>query len=308
LKTTKLTKFSAYGGNNFQVRKNENEEVNTFHNEYKKLKSITLFIPGKEINNIKNPDRVQHLDKINYKKMRSEMKKIQNYFRKKKIEVIEIVRNQSPPLNLCFTRDLYWIGPKGIVQGRMGSEIRKAEEKLFLTTVALHELNFHCKLKPPSLFEGADALWLDTQNVLVGTKNRTNKSAFYELKKLFPEINFIEIILPKKVQHLLGMIQFIDKNKVLLRYKLAPTLLKKVLKKYHYNIINVDESYEVTHLQAMNVVTIKPNTIIMPADCPAMEKIYLKNKINIDSKFNIQELRKAGGGLACAIGILNRGD
>jgi N-dimethylarginine dimethylaminohydrolase len=304
LKTTKLTNFSAYGGSNYQLR--TNEDSSTFHTEYNRLRAVTIFIPGKEIHLLKNPDRVQHLDKIDYKKMQKELKIVKSYFRKMKIKIIEIERNHSPPKNLCFTRDLFWMGPKGIIQARMGSEIRKKEENLFLKTVANQKLNFHFALKSPCLFEGADALWLDSQTIVIGIKNRTNKHTVSVFKKIFSDLKIFEVNLPKQVQHLLGLVQLIDKKKALLRYKIAPLSLKKILKKYNYNIINIDEIYEVTHLQAMNIVTIRPNTIIMPDDCPLTEKFYLNNEIYVDSKFNIQELRKAGGGLACAIGILKR--
>jgi N-dimethylarginine dimethylaminohydrolase len=306
LKTTKLTKFSAYGGKNYQIRKNEKN--NSFRSEYKKLKTVTIFVPGKEINQLENPDFFQHLDKIDYKKLQNELKVIISFFRQKKITVIEIERSKNPPLNLCFTRDLFWMGPRGIIQARMGSEIRKEEETLFLKTIVSHALNFHLSVKSPCLFEGADALWFDSNTVLLGTKNRTNNYTVKEFRKLFPELKIIEIILPKQVQHLLGMIQFLDKKKVLLRHKIAPVKLKNLLRKNKFQIINIDETFEVTHLQAMNVVTIKPNSIIMPVDCPNIEKIYRENKIRIVAKFKIQELRKAGGGIACAIGILDRGN
>ena len=304
MKTINLKNFSAYGGKKFKARKVEH--FNHFRTEFGKLKSITIFIPGKEIHKLSNPNNYQHIAQINSDELKKEFISLKKYFIKNKINALILDRPKLKLQNYFFTRDLFWSGPSGLIVSRMGSEIRKNEETTFLKWAIKNNLNLHLKMQSPCLLEGADILWASSSTLLIGTNNRTNNETFELMKNLFPEINVINIKLPKQVQHLLGMVQIVDKNKVLLRHQIAPITLLRVLKKLKYQIIKVDESYEVTHLQAMNIVTIKPNTIIMPDDCPNSENIYLKNHIRVDAKFKIKELRKAGGGIACAIGILER--
>ena len=302
----KLKSLSAYGGKGFSLR--TNEIYPHFTSEFQKLKRVVLYIPGSEIHNIANPNAVQHLERINSKVLASEIKAVAQFFKKNKIEVVEIkkIKNQKPPVNLCFARDLFWSSPKGIIISRMGSLIRATEEPFILRTLLDAHEKIFSHMSSPCLFEGADILWLTPKDLLIGINNRTNLDTAHFLKTNFSELQIHITKLPKNVQHLLGMVQIIDSKKVMLRKKIASKSLISLLQKLKFHIIPIEETYEVTHLQAMNIVTIAPNKIIMPDDCPETEAIYLEHKINIVKKFKITELRKAAGGLACLTGILQR--
>jgi N-dimethylarginine dimethylaminohydrolase len=297
---------SAYGGNGFIKRKNN--PLKFIGTEFGRLKAVVFYIPGKEIHQIKKPNTVQHLESIDSKNLSIEIKTIKKFFKKKNIQTITIKRinKLSTPPNLCFVRDLFWNGPKGVIISRMGSETRSNEEKYITQTCIEHDIKIHHFVSSPSTFEGADLLWLDSKTLLLGLNNRTNRDALNELRALFPDITIHEIKLPKEVQHLLGLMQIVANKKVLVRNQIAPIQLISLLKKNKFNIISISESNEVRFKQAMNIVTLAPNQIIMPNDCPETEEFFKMNKINIIKKFKIVELRKAAGGLACLTGILKR--
>ncbi len=296
---------SAYGGKGF-IRRIPEKWINS-KNEYGQLKKVILYIPGREIHNLKNPDKVQHLLPIDSKKLKNEILAIQKFFEASNIEVLKITNDKNNPPNLCFCRDLFWSSPDGVVLSRMGSEVRKPEEKHIAKTIFENNIPFMFKVFSPNIFEGADLLWINSKTVLVGINNRTSLNSIKILKALFPDLTFIKIPLPINVQHLLGMVQFIGPKKVLLRSEISPKKLKLLLMSNKYKIIQIPESDEVTKKLGMNIVTINPNEIIMPDDCPELERIYIKSKIKVLKKFRINELRKAAGGLACLTGILQRG-
>ena len=302
----KLKTLSAYGGKGFFLR--TNEFYPHFKSEFQKLKQVVLYIPGSEVHHIANPNALQHLERINSKVLASEIKAVAQFFKKNKIEVIEIkkLKNQKTPVNLCFARDLFWRSPKGIIISRMASKIRAAEEPFILKTLLDSNDKIFVHMSSPCLLEGADILWLTPKDILIGINNRTNLDTVYFLKNNFPELKIHITKLPKNVQHLLGMVQIIDSKKVLLRIKIAPQSLISLFRKFKFHIIPIEETHEVTNLQAMNIVTLAPNKIIMPYDCPETEAIYLEHKISIVKKFKITELRKAAGGLACLTGIFQR--
>ncbi|MDD4973260.1 MAG: arginine deiminase family protein [Bacteriovorax sp.] len=297
---------SAYGGPGFIKRKQEPIVIN--RSEFGKLVSVIIFIPGKEIHQISQPSQVQHLSVINYKVLQNEIKEIKKFFIKNKIQVLEMnsIKKFTSPPNLIFARDLFWNGPKGIILSRMGSMIRASEEKYILKCIIDNNQHLHHVVGSPSTFEGADLLWLTSKELLLGLNNRTNKSALNELQQLLPDIKIHAIPLPKNIQHLLGLIQIIAPQKALIRSQIAPKVLLQILEARKFKLIDIPEIDEVTKLQGMNIVTISPNQIIMPNDCPELQTIYQDNKIKVIKTFKVSELRKAAGGIACATGILKR--
>lgn len=296
--------LSAYGGKGFISRKNE--DWITVDSEYSKLQSVALYIPGSEVHKLKNPKYAQHLDQIDSGKLKIEIEKVIKFFENNSIKVEKIPSNIHSPPNLVFMRDLFWSTSVGITSSRMGSEIRKPEDKIIAQFLIQKNLPLTFKIPSPHTFEAADCLWLNKKTLLIGINNRTSKSVIKFIKCIFPTIKIIPVKLPKDVQHLLGLLNIIDKKKALFRHQIAPKTLLKTLQKEKFHLIYIDETEEVRRLQGMNIVTIKPNHIIMPDDCPNLEMLYKKNKIKIVKKFEINELRKAAGGLACMVGILKR--
>lgn len=312
--------YSAYHGKTWKKRtaslQEEREEGLYWssyqsNSEYEELKAVLLYIPGKELNEIKNPDKVQHLKKIDPKKIKKEYSSIKKAFEKEKVFVFQINSHffaDAPPPNLMFVRDLFWNGNSGAIISRMGSLVRAGEEKYAATALSLLSIPILSSIHQKGLFEGADLLWLNSKTLLCGVGNRTNKEAIKQMQDIFKreKIKIIPIILPKNVQHLLGLLQIIDKKKALIRNQIAPKKLIRLLNKENFKLINIPEIGEVTHKQGMNIVTIRPNEIFMPKDCPELKDLYKKNKIKILAELEITQLLAGAGGLACATGIIAR--
>lgn len=281
------------------------------NSEFGKLEAVMLYCPGKELEKIVNPDAVQHLAQINPKKLRQEFAAIEKAFQKIKIKVHYIkaeIIDASPPPNLMFVRDLFWNGPAGAVSGRMGSVVRAGEERYATAMLSLLNMPVVLGIHGTGLFEGADLLWIGKKTLLCGTGNRTNKEAFQQLQTFLrkEKIKLLEVPLPSNVQHLLGLLQIVDEKKALIRNSIAPAMLVRILKKHHFKLIEIEETDEVVNKQGMNIVTVAPGKIFMPDDCPELKKLYRSAGLKILAELNIQELRKAAGGLACATGILSR--
>lgn len=301
-----ISQKSAYGGAGFIKRKNSSSTG--FRTEFGKLRAVMLYLPGAEVHQLDEPNKFQQLSKIDCKILKKEITTLKTFYKSSGIEVIELKAIKKQPIspNLMFARDLFWVGPEGLILSRMGSMTRASEEQVVLKCVVDHQILLHHLMQSPSTFEGADLLWLSSNELLLGINNRTNQSALKDLQRLFPKLTIIGIPLPKKVQHLLGLLQVIAPKKVLIRSQIAPASLIKYLKRRHFTQVEIPETEEVTVKQGMNIVTLAPNTIIMPDDCPELEALYQKHKIKILKTFKIKELRKAAGGIACLTGILKR--
>ncbi|MEW9937179.1 dimethylarginine dimethylaminohydrolase family protein [Clostridium butyricum] len=280
--------------------------------EYKQIKSVVLSCPKLNYSKIINPYDVMYYKSISYDKLVEEVNLYTKLLNSLNIKVyrtdnfLEFNKNDLY-YNMMFSRDLSVITNKGIIISNMKHEVRKSEPEkmmLFFNKINIPILEV---IKDEGNLEGADVLWVRGDTVLVGVGNRTNIEGLNQVCGIFESLNVrtIPVQVPKGIQHLLGVLNIISDNTVLMRTDIVSEELYGIIRNLDYNIISIKESEEVTNKQAMNIVTINSKEIIMPNDCPQTEEIYIENGIKVH-KTLIRELRKGAGGLGCATLILER--
>jgi N-dimethylarginine dimethylaminohydrolase len=281
--------------------------------EYKKLEAVVLYCPGNELRGIRAPNQVQHIDRMEAAALKKEYALLAAAFRRLSIEVHFMPRafaGSRWPVkhNLMYVRDLFLNTREGAVVSRMASAVRAGEEKH--ASLALSELGvpINRTISGAGLFEGADALWLDSRTVLCGVGTRTNREGFRQLSGALKAqgVKTLAVELPRGVQHLLGILQIVDRDLALLRTGIAPRGLAALLKKRGFSIVPVPETDETTLRQGMNVVTAAPRTILMPGGCPELKRLYRSAGIRVAAELDIRQILRGAGGLACATGILSR--
>jgi len=284
------------------------------NSEYSILKSVLLYKPGPEIEFSGNPEEISHIGKIDFNIMEKEYNKIIDLYTKLNVNVNFINSKKIGQCddkylyNLMYTRDLFFMTPEGPILSKMKSPVRSEEVKYAKKFFEYNKIPIKKEIAGNGTFEGADALWLNNRLVIVGIGNRTNHNGFLQLKEELEDINIkcYAVKVPPGIQHLLGVVQFIDKDTAMLRTDLLDDDSLYFLRQYKIKIIDIHENPEVRQRQAMNIVTISPRRIIMPTNCPQTKAIYEKNNITIAGEVNISQLINGAGGLACATGILAR--
>jgi len=156
--------------------------------------------------------------------------------------------------------------------------------------------------------EGADALWVRPDLVLVGTGNRTNASGLRQLAEVLAPsgVYVVGVPLPSRVQHLLGVLQLVDRDLAVVRGELLGPEARAVLSGAGVGLIELPETPEVGHAQAMNFVTLAPRRILLADDVPGTRRLLERAGVEAAGTVRVAELRKAAGGLAYATGILAR--
>lgn len=215
----------------------------------------------------------------------------------------------SPPLlpNFLFQRDLFWMTPEGALLCRPASEQRAAEARF--TALALAELGIPILATPRghALFEGADALWLDQSTVLLGVGIRTNDAGASFVSHLLRDlgIHSVTVRLPDAIQHLLGVVNFVDRKLAAVRRDKATDELLGVLREAGIEVIFCEPDADLLERRGMNFVTIAPSRVVMPAGCPSV-----RDRLNaagvVTHEIDISEYCKAAGGLGCLTGIIKR--
>jgi len=310
---------SAYHGGSWRNRKTSHSEecsrklywpFGGADSEFNRLQEVLLYSPPKRPLAIRNPERVQHLRPLDWRKLAREIAKLEAVFKKHGVTVRRLDADwfSLPKPNLMFIRDHFFMTPWGAVLGRMASPVRAGEEKWAQKALADSSIPLLGFVRGRGTFEGADALWLSRHMVLVGVGNRTNRQGFLQIKKLLAEfgVKTVAVSLPKSVQHLLGLLQIVDARTALVRSQVVRNPLLKILARQRIRCIDVPESAEVSERQGMNIVTLAPRRIIMPANCPQLRALYKQNGLTVVEEVPFEQGLNAAGGLACATGILSR--
>ncbi|MCK9594361.1 MAG: arginine deiminase family protein [Candidatus Omnitrophica bacterium] len=282
--------------------------------EYKRLRRVLLYQPGPEIANITDPESVLHLRRIDYPGIKKEYRKIQECFRRLSIKVFMLKPRDNPDragqnlFNLIYTRDLFFMSPKGAIIAKMASSVRSKEPGQVRKLLKGSGIPVIGAVKGQGTFEAADALWLNNKLVVVGVGRRTNAAGFKQVKKTLAGqgIRCISVPAPKITLHLLGSLQLIDSDLALVRADYPYMDLFDLLRNNKIKIIKVPANAEVKEKQAMNIVCVAPRKIIMPADCPRTREFYRKRKIKIAAELKLAELANGAGGLACATAVISR--
>jgi N-dimethylarginine dimethylaminohydrolase len=322
--TPDLLKLSAYHGAGWRARSadlgSEIDKQNGIwsalrvDSEYKPLKAVLLYCPGLEVNDVQQPDSVQHIARINPEAARREYKKLHETFRLHGVAVHYIRPDALQPgtrlekYNLMFARDLFFNTKEGAVVARMGSAVRAGEEKFAQLALAQLAIPINKTITNHGIFEGADALWINPKTVLCGLGRRTNREGFQQVRAVLKaqEVEALAVDLPAATQHLLGVLHIVDKNLALVRTRIVPKRMVNILRRAGISIIDVPETEEVLVRQGMNVVTVKPRVIIMPVNCPDLKLLYEASGITVAAEVEIGQILNGAGGLACATGILAR--
>lgn len=311
-----ILSHSAYQGESWRERVHPHEAErglwpeHGINSEFQALREVLLCLPDSSFPEITDPDSVQFLEPVYWPKLRRELVRLAKTFAQNGIKV-HCVNTQAfanPPPNLIFVRDLFFLSPWGAILGRMASQIRAGEEKWAQEALARLGIPVLHTIRGHGTFEGADALWLRPDLVLVGVGNRTNEEGFRQLREVLREysVRCLAIPMPREVQHLLGLLQIVGQGTALLRKSLGAKKLNAILIRNNFRILPIEESEEIRMKQGMNLITLKEKTVIMAKDCPELQDQLLNQKICVAATVPIQELTHAAGGIACATGIISR--
>lgn len=271
------------------------------------MREVLLARPGGELAFDDPPDRWLMLERIDLEAITAEAEAIARYYETQGVKVHWYVPPALPPPNLMFMRDVFFMTPEGAVLARLGASQRAGEERFGAHALASIGVPILATMRGEATFEGADALWLDDRTVLVGVGRRTNRSAVLQLKRLLRDLgaSVIAVPMPAGVQHLLGVVNFVDRDLAVLRRDKAPSALRRVLAERAVRTVDLDTSDEITRGKAMNFVTVAPRHVVMPAGNPSTRRRLESDGIHCD-EVCVEQYLRAAGGLGCLTGILRR--
>ncbi|MFH0984453.1 MAG: arginine deiminase family protein [Candidatus Omnitrophota bacterium] len=283
--------------------------------EWKPLRAVLLCPPHPWIEHAHDPRKVLYLKKIRYLVMRTEFESIVAMYKKLKIKVFVMDPAQAENsdnrhlFNLMFTRDAFFMTPRGAIMASMFSQVRRGEVRYVQQAIAAAGIRIRKTLRSPATFEGADALWVHPGLVLVGVGKRTNEEGFCQVAKELKRdhVECVPVPAPCRGLHLLGALQFVAKGRAFVKKGSLGSGTLKLLKDRGIKTTLIPADAGIRNKHAMNFVVLKPEVILMTAGCERTKKTYERLGIKVAAEVPTTQYVNAGGGLACMTGVLARG-
>jgi N-dimethylarginine dimethylaminohydrolase len=271
-----------------------------YTDEYSRLKAVALHIPRYKEVVVTDPKSVMFKSVPNYEKLLYEVDEYRKLLKSLDIIVYDDASFKDADMygpfhNLVYMRDLAVIAPDRLILANPKYDIRKGEQEIMLATMRRNGyIGGYMDLPKDVTMEGADFFWVNENEVIISVGNRTSPEFAELFGKLYPNINVRTVeAAPEGIpQHILGGAHIIDRDTVIQR---------KAIVKHDLgfkNVIELEETDEVINGFAMNVVTVGPMEIIMPAGNPETKAIYESHGIKVHET-PCYELGKMGGAIAC---------
>ncbi len=305
---------AAYGGSRWSPRRTPlREEMGTLWgdwgigSEWGRLEAVVLHSPGLEVEGLAEDDAALMLDRLNPGEMRAQHEGLAEAYRQAGVQVYFLEPEGNVPPNAMFCRDLFFMTPEGAILARPASAVRAGEERLMARRLAALGVPILLSVRGNGTFEGADALWIDSQTALLATGLRTNAAGAAQVEALLRSmgVEVVRVGLPYGTMHLLGTVNMAGPGLAVAWPARVPYAAVEALRGQGYQVLFLPDEEEARAGMALNFVALGPNRVLMPAGCPRTRAMYEAAGIEC-VEVEIGALRKAAGGMGCLTGILRR--
>jgi len=214
----------------------------------------------------------------------------------------------DPPPNFLFMRDLVFMTPEGAVLARPASPVRAGEARAATECLARAGIPILATIHGDGLMEGADCLWLRPQLALIGVGHRTNPAALAQLVGILSRqrVTVRTVPVPRGAQHLLGVVIPLDHDLAVVDKDRCSRALLAILEALGIQLIELSRSEELRDKRGMNLVTLGPRKVLIPAECPEIRATLESHGVEVHEA-EVSEYVKAGGALGCLTAIIERG-
>jgi N-dimethylarginine dimethylaminohydrolase len=279
--------------------------------EWDPLRTAQIALPDPDWPVPSSWDAVQYAAPADFAALRAELAAYAATLAGLGVEVLvhDLAEVRDRPLyNGVFVRDQYLMTPEGAVVARMGSTVRAGEERFAAAELARAGVPLLATVRGTACFEGADALWITGDTLLVGVGNRTDEAGARQVARLATDLGCTTrtVRLPRTVQHLLGLLRPVAPGFAVLRAELAPAGLPGLLAQCGVRTLDLPESAEIVAGQALNFVVVREREVVMADGCPEVRARLEAAGLEVVATVPCRQLRNAAGGPACATGIVHR--
>lgn len=273
--------------------------------EYTQLQDALLVWPPDTIDQVVSPDAWLMLDRPDVTAMRAQLDALATTFDHLGVHV-HIHHELDAPPNAIFARDLVFTTPDGCAVARPASPVRAGEAPVAQRALAALNVPILGVPRDTATFEGADALWLDADTLLVGVGTRTNQQGADFVRGLVgPDVVVHEVSLPPGTQHLLGVVLRLDHNLAAVDAERAPPSLRRLLAAHGIHTIELPPTAELRAGRGMNGVCVAPRVVVVPGGCHDIRLALEAHDVEVHP-VDVRAFLVAGGAMGCMTAPLRR--
>lgn len=151
-------------------------------------------------------------------------------------------------------------------------------------------------------------MWVDRETVIIGTGARANSEGAAQVAAALESIGVRQVIpfqIPFGHAHLDGLINFPDRDKVLLFPWQVPYDVVKALLDKGFQVIEATDLTEIKTKACINFVTLEPGKIVMPARSPDTQAKLEEAGIVVLTT-EMDEIMNGWGSMHCMTVFLHR--
>jgi arginine deiminase len=275
--------------------------------EWNTLKAVLLHRPGPELKQVGDANEALMLQVPDAALAGAQHDRLAEVYLAADVDVFYVEPCRMPTPNQMFVADLLFMTPEGAILARPASTVRAGEERAVARQLVELGIPILRCVRGNGVFEGADALWINSETVILGTGLRTNMEGAAQVANLLNEmkVKVAQVQLPRGTMHLMGTLRFLDEAHAVCWNHRIPEDAVRVLQDNGYEVSFIPDDSEAKNGMALNFVTLAPNQIVMPAGNPHTQAFYEQLGVKC-TLVEVNELHKAAGGIGCLTGVIKR--
>jgi len=269
--------------------------------EVGRLRAVLLRRPGKEIETVSDPKQWRWNDVMDPVKAREEHDALAECYSSHGVKVYYVETQREDRPNALYMRDNVFMTPEGAIVARQALPVRRGEEAGVEKALADLGVPIIHTIHGAGIYEGACVMWINRETVLLGTGVRANLEGMTQVQQVLTSIGvkrFIRFPIPYGHAHIDGVLNFVDKDKVIMFPWQVSYDAWKELRGIGITILEAPSIEEVKRHYALNVVAIEPGKVVMPKGSPQTRQLLEENGVEV-IEIEISELLKGGGGPHC---------
>ena len=214
-------------------------------------------------------------------------------------------------VDAVYMHDPMIMTPHGAILLRMAKPVRSPEPAEFRKDLERIGVPILGQLTEPAFADGGDKVWLDAKTLLIGHGYRTNQAGIDQIRALLAPhgVDVFSFDLPHyegpgAVLHLMSVLSPIAHDKAVVYEPLAPVRLLQFLESRGISWFTVSEKEMLT--QGANILTIRPNVVVLAAGNPEIECKLREGGVEVHVFAGNNVAVKGDGGPTCLTAPLAR--
>jgi N-dimethylarginine dimethylaminohydrolase len=210
--------------------------------------------------------------------------------------------------NAIYVRDLMFMTPEGAIVGRPAMASRRGEERFVAEALARLGVPVIKTVNGDGIFEGACAMWVDRETVILGTGSRTNQPGAAQVEAELRNIGVSEVIrfqIPYGHAHIDGLMNIADRKVAMVFPWQTPFDVCRALLDRGFTLVEATSIEEVKVTFGVNFVALEPGKVVMPAGNPRSKATLESAGIKV-IEVDVSEIMKGWGAIHCATAFLKR--